>query len=43
MAMEPEVTRLVFKLDSDAFFAVTDLSIGDAVREGGADFFDSKL
>src|SRR5580658_6981512 len=43
MPMEPEVTRPIFKLDSDSLLAVSDLLIGDAVRIGRTDSLNPEL
>ena len=43
VAMQLEVARPKFKLNSDSLLAVTDLTICDAVGVRGADRFDAEL
>ena len=43
MTMRLEAAGSVLKFDPDPFLRVTAVTISNAVREGGTDFFDSEL
>jgi len=43
MSMRAEIAGPVLKLDSDPLFAITSSFVGNAIREAGANLFDSEL